>query len=52
MKSKKFAKVRQHYEDGFWSIKKVRDAVMKGWITEEEFTEITGEPYEDEPDEE
>ncbi len=44
-KSKKFDLVKQYYDDGFWSIKKVRNAVIKGWITEEEFTEITGEEY-------
>lgn len=46
-KSKKFDLVKQYYDDGRWSIKKVRDAVVKGWITEEEFTEITGEPFND-----
>ena len=44
-KSKKFDLVMGYYNDGLWSIKKVRNAVVKGWITEEEFTEITGEPY-------
>lgn len=46
-KSKRFDLVKQYYDDGRWSIKKVRDAVVKGWITEEEFTEITGEPFND-----
>ena len=44
-KSKYYDLVKAHYNDGFWSIKKVRNAVSKGWITEEEFFEITGEPY-------
>lgn len=44
-KSKKFYLVKQYYDDSFWSIKKVRNAVVKGWITAEEFTEITGEEY-------
>ena len=47
MRSKKFDLVKNYYDSGLWSIKKVRNAVAKGWITEEEFTEITGEPYED-----
>lgn len=28
-----------------WDIDKVRNAVIKRWITEEEFTMITGEEY-------
>ncbi len=46
--SKKFEKVKRYYDDGLWSMKKVRNAVVMGWITEEEFLEITGEPYEEE----
>ena len=46
-KSKKFDLVKKYYDEGLWSVKKVRNAVIKGWITEEEFTEITGEPFED-----
>ena len=46
-KSKKFDLVKSYYDSGLWSIKKVRNAVVKGWITAEEFTEITGEPFED-----
>ena len=45
-KSKNFYKVQQYYDDGRWSIKKVRNAVKAGWITPDEFTEITGEDYE------
>ena len=44
-KSKYYDIVKAHYDDGYWSLKKVRNAVVKGWITEEEFTEITGRPY-------
>lgn len=44
-KSKYYDLVKAHYDNGFWSIKKVRNAVIKGWITEEEFFEITGEQY-------
>ena len=46
-KSKKYDLVKSYYDDGLWSLKKVRNAVVKGWITEEEFTEITGMPYND-----
>lgn len=45
-KSKNFYKVQQYYEEGRWSLKMVRNAVKAGWITTDEFTEITGEPYE------
>lgn len=44
-KSKKFDLVKEYYDAGLWSIKKVRNAVVKGWITAEEFKEITGEDY-------
>lgn len=43
--SKYYNIVKRNYDNGFWSIIKVRDAVVKGWITAEEFQEITGEIY-------
>lgn len=43
---KKFKVVKKYYEQGLWSKKRVRDAVIKGWITEEGYKEITGEDYE------
>ena len=43
--SAKFEKVKKFYDKGFWTIDMVRNAVVKGWITEEEFEEITGEKY-------
>jgi len=49
--SPKFEKVKTYYNtfkpDGtrMWNIDMVRNAVVKGWITEEEFTEITGQPF-------
>ncbi len=43
--SKYYSLVKKNYDNGFWSIDKVRDAVAKGWITTEEFHEITGEVY-------
>lgn len=43
--SKKFYKVKDYYDKGLWKESRVREAVIKGWITEEEFTEITGIPY-------
>lgn len=51
--SPKFDKVKSYYDlwvqtDGGkgWSPKMVSNAVMKGWITADEYEEITGEPYE------
>jgi hypothetical protein len=43
--SPKYYKVLEYYRSGAWSISRVRNAVVKGWITEEEFTLITGEEY-------
>lgn len=49
--SKNFYKVKKYYHsfkvDGtrMWTIEMVRNAVVKNWITEAEFKEITGEDY-------
>ena len=43
--SKYYNLVKKNYDNGFWSIDKARDAVVKGWITTEEFYDITGEVY-------
>lgn len=43
--SKYYNLVKKNYDNGFWSIDKVRDAVVKGWITADEYEEITGEDY-------
>ena len=44
--SKKFEFVKGAYERRTWNITMVRNAVVKGWITAEEFEIITGEVYE------
>ena len=44
--SAKFEKVKKYYETGLWNKQMVRNAVKKGWITESEYREITGEEYE------
>ncbi len=44
--SKKYEKVRNYYVLGLWDKVKVRNAVIKGWITAEEYELITGEVYE------
>lgn len=43
--SKKFNTVKHFYVTGVWNIDRVRNAVTKGWITEAEFEEITGETF-------
>ena len=45
MHSEKYETVKHWYDTGRWNISKVRDAVAKGWITEEEFREITERDY-------
>lgn len=52
MHSKKFTVVKTYYNtfmngERIWDETKVKNTVVKGWITEEEYTEITGEPYEE-----
>lgn len=48
--SKNFDKVKNYYHTihngkRLWDETRVRNAVAKGWITEEEFQEITGQAY-------
>lgn len=45
--SGKFEKVKSYYERGLWNLERVKNAVVKGWITAEEFEIITGELYEE-----
>ncbi len=46
MASAKFEKVREYFEKGLWAKTWVKNAVVKGWITAEEYETITGETYE------
>lgn len=43
MKSKMFEKIKFFYDKGLWTAEQVREAVVKGLITEEEYHEIVGE---------
>lgn len=43
--SKKYEKVKYYYDNGLWTLDMVKNAVIKGWITEEEYKEITGLEY-------
>lgn len=45
--SKKFDLVKRYYDQGLWSKARVRNAVVKEWITAEEYELITGEVYEE-----
>lgn len=43
--SPKFEKVKFYYDNGLWNKAMVANAVVRGWITAEEYAEIVGEPY-------
>jgi len=43
--SDRYELVKGYYDDGLWTEAQVRNAVVKGWITEEEFKTITGNTY-------
>jgi len=45
-KSPKYEMVKSFYDKGLWSKQAVKNAVLKEWITPEEYEEITGEPFE------
>lgn len=40
-----FDKIKKYYEQGFWTLDMVRNAVKKHKITAAEFLEITGVKY-------
>lgn len=43
--SPKYNKVKAYYDNGFWTKEMVHNAVVKGWVTAEEYEQITGEKY-------
>lgn len=45
--SPKFEHIKQLFIDHQWDLLWVRNAVVKGWITPEEYFEITEEDYPD-----
>lgn len=45
--SKNFEKYKGHYDAGFWNIEMLKNVIRKRKLTEEEFSEITGEEYTD-----
>ena len=40
-----FEKIKKYYQDGLWTKAMVRNAVIKGKITADEYYQITGEAY-------
>ena len=40
-----FEKIKIYYEMGLWDIERVKNAVIKGKITAEQFKEITAEQF-------
>ena len=44
--SPNYKDIKEFYDHGLWSKARVHKAVVCGWITSEEYEEITGEPYE------
>lgn len=44
--SKHYQKVKDYYDQELWDLYRVGRAVVKGWITPEEYKEITGKDYE------
>lgn len=45
MRSKRYALVKKYYDKGLWTAVAVGNAVVKGWITAEEYEMIVGEHY-------
>ena len=43
--SAKYAMVKEFYDAGVWKEARVKNAVVKGWITEAEYKTITGKVY-------
>ena len=43
--SKKFPVVKKYYDKGLWTKTAIHNAVVKEWITAEEYELIVGEPY-------
>ena len=45
--SKMYEKIKEYYNTGLWSEERVRNMVIKGIITEEEYKSIIGKEYEE-----
>lgn len=45
--SKMYEKIKKYYDTGLWNEVRVRNMVVKGIITEEEYASIVGKEYEE-----
>ena len=45
--SKMYNKIKMYYDSGLWSEVRVRNMVIKGIITKEEYASIVGKEYEE-----
>ena len=45
--SKMYEKIKEYYDSGLWSEERVRNMVVKGVITEEEYVSIVGKEHEE-----
>ena len=45
--SKDFEKIKQYYDNGLWNRVRVKNMVINGIITIEEYIDIIGEEYEE-----
>lgn len=43
--SKNYAKVKNYFDRGLWTVEMVRNAVAKKWITDAEFENICKEKF-------
>jgi len=43
--SKKYNRVKNYFDNNLWTVEMVKNAVVKGWITADEYEQITGEEY-------
>lgn len=46
MKSRMYDKIKTYYDTGLWNEARVKNMVIKGIITEEEYSTIVGKDYE------
>ena len=45
--SKMYNKIKSYYDSGLWSKVRVRNMVIKGILTEEEYKDIVGKAYQE-----
>lgn len=45
--SKMYEKIKSYYDAGLWSKERVKNMVIKGIITEDEYYDIVGKEYEE-----